>query len=100
MATWFEVLLVGDDEEHLIAVGEAALDEVGRIDRLLSRHDPASEVSRINHEAGSRTVRVDRELFAILSDSRDWFDRTDGYFDLCATGEARLAAFGGGRPAR
>ena len=43
MATCFEALLVGNDEEHLMAVGEAALDEVARIERLLSRHDPASD---------------------------------------------------------
>ena len=86
MATLFEVLPVGDDREHLEAVGEAALDEVERIERLLSRHDSASEVVRINREAAGRPVRVDRELFAILEDCRGWFDRTDGYFDVCATG--------------
>jgi thiamine biosynthesis lipoprotein len=84
MATWFEVLLVGVDEEHLMAVGEAALDEVDRIERLLSRFDPASETSRINREAGSRPVLVDREMFAILRDCRDWSEKTGGYFDLCA----------------
>src|SRR5436305_1118106 len=84
MATRFEVFLVGVDEEHLMAVGEAALDEVSRVERLLSRFDPASETSRINREAGSRPVLVDREMFAILRDCRDWSERTGGYFDLCA----------------
>ncbi len=93
MATRFEMLLVGDDEEHLQAVGEAALDEVTRIERLLSRHDPASEVSRINREASHHPVRVDRELFAILEDCRLWFDRTNGYFDICATGMASSARY-------
>ena len=94
MATRFEARLVGDDEEHLTAVAEAALDEVTRIERLLSRFDPASEVSRIKREAASRPVRVDRELFAILRECREWYDRTDGYFDVCATGEAGSPCFG------
>jgi thiamine biosynthesis lipoprotein len=84
MATWFEALLVGDDEEHLTAVGESALDEVARIERLLSRHDPASETSRINREAAFRPVRVDREMFAILRKGMWWSEETGGYFDLCA----------------
>jgi FAD:protein FMN transferase len=86
MATRFVFLLVGEDRDHLTAVGEAALDEVTRIEGLLSRYDPASEVARINREAPSRAVRVNRELFAILTDCRTWFTRTQGYFDLCATG--------------
>ncbi len=91
MATRFDFWLAGDDEEHLRAVGEAALDEVARIERLLSRFDPASEVSRLNREAALHPVRVDRELFGILRDALDWSGRTDGYFDPCATGEPRAS---------
>jgi FAD:protein FMN transferase len=94
MATRFEILLKGDDEEHLEAVGESALDEVSRVERLLSRHDPASEVARINREAARSPVRVDRELFALLEDCRIWFDKTNGYFDICATGLACSPRFG------
>ena len=93
MATRFELFLVGVDEEHLRAVGEAALDEIARVERLLSRHDPASAVARVNREAAGRPVRVDRELFAILEDCRSWSDRTVGYFDPCATGEANSPRF-------
>ncbi len=94
MATRFEARLVGDDEEHLMVVGEAALDEISRIERLLSRFDPASEVARVNREAASHPVRVDRELFVILANCHDWFDRTDGYFDLCASGGPGSPRFG------
>jgi thiamine biosynthesis lipoprotein len=94
MATLFEVLAVGVDREHLEAVGEAALDEVQRIERLLSRHDQATEVSRINREAAGRPVRVDRELFAILADCRYLFGRTNGYFDICAIGLPDSPRFG------
>jgi thiamine biosynthesis lipoprotein len=82
MATWFEVWLCGNDAEHLSAVGEAALDEVARVERLLSRFDPTSEVARVNREAAQRPVLMDRELFAILADCRLQFERTAGYFDV------------------
>jgi FAD:protein FMN transferase len=87
MATWFEVWLCGDDAEHLAAVGEAVLDEVERVERLLSRFDPAGEVARVNREAASRPVLVDRELFAVLADCGRRFEQTDGYFDV-RTGSA------------
>jgi hypothetical protein len=37
MGTWFAVTLMGEDVEHLAAVAEAVLDEVGRVERLLAR---------------------------------------------------------------
>jgi thiamine biosynthesis lipoprotein len=82
MATWFEACLSGDDPEHLAAVGEALLDEVARVERLLSRFDPASEVSRVNREAAARPVLVDHELFAILCDCWQWNELTDESFDV------------------
>lgn len=84
MGTLFEVWLAGDDEEHLGAVGEAILDEVERLERLLSRHDPAAEVARVNRGPAGRPVLVDRETLAILADCLAWYERTEGHFDVCA----------------
>lgn len=83
MASWFEFRLVGQDEEHLRSVGEAMLDEVRRVERLLSRFDPAGSLARVNREARDRPVRVDRELFSVLRDCLDWHRRTGGWFNPC-----------------
>jgi FAD:protein FMN transferase len=91
MATLFEVVLIGDDEEHLAAVAEAALDEITRVERLLSRHDPRSEVSRLNREAIHREVLVDRELFELLQQCAEAMSRTEGYFDIVAATSERGA---------
>jgi hypothetical protein len=58
MGTFFEVFLAGDDGEHLEAVASAAPEEVARLERLLSRYDPFSEVTRLNREAGRRRHRL------------------------------------------
>jgi thiamine biosynthesis lipoprotein len=84
MATLFEVFLVGEEEEHLAAVGEAALDEVARIEHLLSRYDPSAEVARVNRHATAGPVKVDAELFRILEECGVWCERTEGAFDPCA----------------
>lgn len=86
MGTLFEALLVGDDAEHLAAVAEAALDEVQRIERLLSRFDPRSEISRINRLAAREEVLVDFEVAALLQTCFDATRRTDGCFDILASG--------------
>lgn len=85
MASRFEVVLLGNDSEHLEAVASAALEEVSRLDRLLSCHDPAAELSRVNRGAASRPVIVDVELFAVLQQCREWNDRTRGAFDPCVS---------------
>jgi thiamine biosynthesis lipoprotein len=84
MGTWFEARLVGDDHEHLGAVAEAVLDEVERIERLLSRFDQRSEVARINREAAHRAVQLDFEVLGVLQTCRRAWERTDGYFDVTA----------------
>jgi thiamine biosynthesis lipoprotein len=85
MGTWFEVRLLGDDPEHLAAVAEAVLDEVERIERLLSRFDRRSEIARINREATHRAVLIDREVLGLLETCREAWERTEGSFDVTAS---------------
>src|SRR5689334_22940871 len=82
MGTWFEVLLQGDDPKHLADVAVAVLDEVERVDRLLSRFDPRSEIARINATAARRAVRVDFEVLGILETCRSAWRHTEGCFDV------------------
>lgn len=67
MGTFFEAFLAGEDEEHLEAVAAALLDEVSRLERLLSRFDPAAEVARVNREAARRPVRMNADLWDVVS---------------------------------
>lgn len=92
MNTLFEFALCGDDEEHLAAVAEAGLDEVVRVERLLSRFDPTSEISRLNRDAGAGPVLVDRELLDILLMCREYWQRTDGFFDLTSGSPGSFSA--------
>ena len=82
MGTMFESVLVGQDEDHLSEVASALWDEVDRIERLLSRFDPTSEVSRINRVAAQQPVLVDHEVFSILQTCESFWQRTNGYFDV------------------
>ena len=84
MASSAEIVLCGDDSEQLDAVAEMAFAEIARVEQLLSRFEPTSELSRINREATSGGCLVDFEMLQILLDCRGWWLRTEGAFDITA----------------
>lgn len=85
MATRFDLFLRGADEQRLEAVAVAVCEEIQRLEALLSRFNPASEIARVNREAARRAVRVDRELFALLELCEQARAQTKGCFDITAT---------------
>lgn len=91
MATLFEFLLIGEDVEHLEAVGEAALDEVQRIEQLISLFDPGSELARFNREATGGPVSVAYELNEILERCQQHHKLTARWFDPCHGGPVPFA---------
>lgn len=92
MATRFDVILRGDDEQHLEAVAVAVCEEIQRLDAQLSRFDKRSEIARLNREAVVKFVRVDRELFALLERCEQAREMSDGYFDVTQCAALQLDA--------
>src|SRR3954471_8743086 len=82
MATRFEIVLPGENCAALRAAGEEALDEVDRLENLLSLYRPTSEVARLNARAASEAVRVDPELFRLIKRASNLSQETKGLFDL------------------
>jgi FAD:protein FMN transferase len=66
--------------------GERALDAVmenmRRIDRLMSHYRPDSQLSAINMHAAVEPVVVDAELFDLIRTSNHYSEITDGAFDI------------------
>src|SRR6185436_18856437 len=60
---------------------EAALEEVGRMEDVLSNWRNQSEVSRLNAQAGEGAMRVSPSLFMAVSSSLFWARETGGAFD-------------------
>jgi FAD:protein FMN transferase len=82
MACVYALELYGTDERALPAIADAALDEVDRIDRLMSHYKPDSPLSRVNREAASRPVTVDAELFDFIATAIGYSRQTGGAFDI------------------
>ncbi len=85
MNTLFEIIITGEDCEDNVAAAYMALDEIDRIEKMLSRFDPSSEVFRINRRARFFSMLVSHELFAILETCHSAYQRTQGYFDITAS---------------
>lgn len=87
MASDFEVAVNASREEETFAADAAlaALDEVDRIEDILSVFKPRSKVSRINALASEMNMRLDDELWEWLETSLRLERETDGAFDVaCA----------------
>lgn len=72
----------GPEREALAETVGAALDEVDRIDRLMSHYRSDTPLSRLNREAADAPVVVEPELFDFLALCLRWSRESDGAFDV------------------
>ena len=89
MATTFEVLIAGKEEAYAGQAARAAFDEIERLERLFSRFDPSSEISRIGRLAPGASLRVGIETVEILGLAAFIQSETGGAFDINYLGTGR-----------
>jgi FAD:protein FMN transferase len=82
MACVYDIAVYGDASSDVPAVLEKALDEVDRIDRLMSHYKPQSPLSQLNRAAASSAVVVEPELFDFIARSLDYSVESNGAFDI------------------
>src|SRR6185436_16757623 len=99
MACAYDILAYGEDGGALPGILEAALDEVDRIDRLMSHYKPESPLSRLNRAAGAGPVAVEPELFDFIAECLRYSRESDGAFDITVGPLMKAWGFfrGGGR---
>jgi thiamine biosynthesis lipoprotein len=82
MATIFEAVVAGRDEAYARQAARAAFDEVDRIERLFSRFDPSSEISRLSRLRPGEAMRAGCETFDVLAAAAGLQTETTGAFDV------------------
>jgi FAD:protein FMN transferase len=97
MATRFEIVLHGSNAIALRAAGEAALDEIERLEAQLSLYRATSEVSQINARASREPVRVEPSLFRLLQQAKSLSEETQGAFDITIAPLMRAWGLMGGK---
>ncbi|QHS59131.1 FAD:protein FMN transferase [Chitinophaga agri] len=82
MGNRFEVTIVDDDRLSAMEHINAAIDEVRRIEDLLTTYSESSQTSLINRNAGIQPVTVDREVCELILRAERISRVTQGAFDL------------------
>lgn len=82
MGCVYTIVVYGRDPARLRDAAAAALDEVDRIDRLMSHYKNDSELSRVNREAVKAPVKVDPELFDFIAECLRYSRESEGAFDI------------------
>ncbi len=82
MGTEISVSLWAQTPEDAAAATKAVIDEMNRIDQLMSSYKPTSELAIINKEAAQHPVKISAELYDLIKRALDFSKLTDGAFDI------------------
>ncbi len=85
MAADFVIFTNAGEYENAFDTAVDALDEVSRLEKVLSYFLPESEISRINEDGPYYPVSVSPEVYALLRQCHALYEATDGAFDVTAT---------------
>ena len=96
MGSEFRIACYAPTKKLAAGAVTAALDEVRRVDSMLSNYKPSSELSRINREAGRGEVPVSEEMAALLELCLRYSRASDGAFDITVGALVKAWGFFGG----
>jgi len=82
MGTNIHVELWSDSAQQGEAAVQAVMDEMQRINQLMSPYIESSELSKLNKYAAEEFVPVSKELFGLIALSVELANETDGAFDI------------------
>jgi thiamine biosynthesis lipoprotein len=86
MATEFELLIECSDSEYAARASRAAFDELDRLESLLSRFIPNSDIARINSLKKGQAAIVSPETMECLQLAQEIHRQTGGLFDVTVGG--------------
>ena len=82
LGTFVEITARGGDERLLARGIEAGFDAIARVNRLMSFHDPLSDVSRMNREAFPKGVSVHPWTWQVMRAAKRFAEESHGAFDI------------------
>ncbi len=82
MGTRFDLVIVGKSRDISGIVWQSMTRELERLDAMLNRFVPSTEISVINKTAATSPVNVSEEMWEILCNCRTYHQKTFGLFDI------------------
>lgn len=81
MATYFEAIIDEDEATYAQQAAQAVFAEVDRLETLLTRFRPTSDLSQVNRLRPGQSVKVTLDLFDCLAVAQEVYEKTGGAFD-------------------
>lgn len=91
----FEISVVADDSIKANEYHNLAVNEVKRIENLISDWIPTTQISEINKNAGIQPVKVDEEVFDLVERAIKISKLTNGAFDISYASMDKIWKFDG-----
>jgi FAD:protein FMN transferase len=82
LGTFVEIEVAGAQAADMQAAVDAAFQAIADVHRLMSFHEPDSDVSRLNREAGLRPIGVHAWTFQVLEAAVEMHRRSNSIFDV------------------
>lgn len=93
MSTTFDAIIIHDDRKYASQAARAVFAEIDRFERLLSRHDPGTDLAQVNRLRPGQWMAVNLEVVECLEIAAQAYIQTGGAFDVAFQSRA-----GGARP--
>lgn len=90
-----EITVVAKDTVEGNKYCDLAVAEVKRIENLISDWIPTTQISEVNHNAGKKAVKVDRDVFDLVERSIKISQITSGAFDISYASMDKIWKFDG-----
>lgn len=90
MGTIAEVAVVHADPRHAHRAIDAAMAELQRVERTMTRFTATSDIGRVNRGAAAAPVAVSPATAAVVAEALAWADATDGWYDPAIGGAVAL----------
>ena len=95
MGSRFDITVVANDSIQANVYIDTAINEITRIEKLISSWDANSQTSEINRNAGVKPVKVDDELFQLIKRALKISKLTNGAFDISYASMDKIWFFDG-----
>ncbi|MGH7937376.1 MAG: FAD:protein FMN transferase, partial [Bryobacteraceae bacterium] len=82
LGTFVEIAALTPNEQRLEGTVERGFAAVSQVHRLMSRHDPMSDLSQLNRGAARRWVKVHRWTAQVLRAAARFSEESKGAFDI------------------
>ncbi len=93
MSSRCELIAVHEDNKIATEAIDKCVEEIVRIENIISEWKADSEITRINNKAGKEPVKVGKELLYLIKRSKKISELTEGAFDISFLSVGKLWVF-------